>query len=101
MKRLFPFVVALAIVSCAKDSKTTETSIISGTVTGLTDGKFVLEGNSFEKEIVLNQDGTFTDTLSLPYSGTYQIQGVNQSLYLEPNQTLNFVLDIENPEAIS
>lgn len=101
MKKLIPFFIALAVVSCAKDSKTAETSIISGTVTGVTDGKIILEGNSFQKEITLNQDGTFTDTIVLPYAGTYRIQGLKQSVYLEPNHSLNFVLDIQNPETIT
>ena len=101
MKKIIAFIFVLGLFACEKDSKTTEQTIISGTVTGATDGKFSITGNAFEKEITLNQDGTFTDTLSLPYSGTYQIQGVNQSIYLEPNQTLNFVLDIENPDAIT
>ena len=101
MRKLIPFVVALAVVSCAKDSKTAETSIISGTVTGVTDGKIILEGNSFQKEITLNQDGTFTDTLALPYAGTYHIQGVKQAIYLEPNHSLNFVLDVQNPDVIT
>lgn len=101
MKKIIAFIFVLGLFACEKDSKTTEQTIISGTVTGATDGKISITGNAFEKEITLNQDGTFTDTLSLPYSGTYQIQGANQSIYLEPNQTLNFVLDIENPDAIT
>jgi len=100
MKKVILFIFAFILFACSKEAKTQQT-IISGTVTGVTDGKLIITGISFEKEISLNQDGTFTDTLSLPYSGTYQIERMNQSLYLEPDQTLHLVLDIQNPDAIT
>lgn len=101
MKKIIAFLFVLGLFSCDKDSKTTEQTIISGKVTGTKDGKISITGNSFEKEIVLNQDGTFTDTLNLPYAGTYEIDVLNQYVYLEPNKSLNFVLDIETPANIT
>jgi len=101
MKKIIPFVFAAALFSCKEDASKKIQTIISGTISNNPDGKIKITGHSFERIVTLNPDGTFTDTLELPYSGVYQIADAEPVLYLEPNQTLNFVYDMEQPDVVT
>lgn len=80
---------ALVLFSCAKEEKP-EYSIISGKITNTEEeGKFTLVGSSFEKEISVNTDGTFTDTLHLDYNGAYNVEGLWIYLHKGKNLTID------------
>ena len=98
MKKIITFVLAFALFSCAKEEKP-EYTIISGKMTGTKEGKFTINGNSFKKEINVNEDGTFTDTLHLEYNGTYDI--ARQSLYLEKGKNVSFDANTDDLTAIT
>ena len=86
MKKLIILALALTLFSCKKG--TPEYTIISGKHTGIEEGKFTLRGVSFEKEIAINPDGTFTDTLDLDYNGAYRIG--REEIYLHSGKSLGF-----------
>src|SRR5690625_3493108 len=89
MKKLALFLfTALLLVSCSqpKDKK----SVLSGSVKNGT-GLVTLVGSEYEKDIILNDDGSFSEELDLPYNGYYNaIFGrIPLALYLEVDKGLN------------
>ena len=92
MKKLITSALSLLIFSCAKETSP-EYTIISGKMTHTEDGKFAIRGNSFQKEISVKEDGTFTDTLQLGYNGTYEIG--RQNIYLHKGKNLSFEASFE------
>jgi thiol-disulfide isomerase/thioredoxin len=98
MKNLITLALAFLLFSCAKEEKQDYT-ILSGKLINFEDENFKIYGNSFEKEITPNQDGTFTDTLYIPYNGGYVLG--QQSFYLHKGKNLAFELDIEKLDEIS
>lgn len=98
MKKLITLTLALILFSCAK-KETPEYTILSGKLTNNKTGKFTLRGNSFKKEIALEKDGTFTDTLYLDYNGAYEI-GRQTIMYLHKGKNLSFEADAEKIDDI-
>lgn len=98
MKRIYIATLALILFSCAKEENPDYT-IISGKLTNYDETSFKIHGNSFEKEIALNEDGTFTDTLYIEYNGVYRVE--RQPLYLHKGKNLTFELDVERLEDIT
>src|SRR5690606_13506248 len=98
MKKLITLALALLLFSCAKEEKQDYT-IISGKLINFDEESFKIYGNSFEKEITPNEDGTFTDTLYIEYNGAYGIG--RQPLYLHQGKNLAFELDVEKLEDIT
>lgn len=98
MKKLITLTLALLLFSCAKEEKQDYT-IISGKLINFDEESFKIYGNSFEKEITPNEDGTFTDTLYIEYNGAYGIG--RQPLYLHQGKNLAFELDVEKLEDIT
>lgn len=92
MKKLITFTLSLFLFSCAKEVAP-EYTIISGKMTNTEDGKFAIRGNSFQKEITVKEDGSFTDTLQLEYNGTYEIG--RQNIYLHKGKNLSFEANFE------
>jgi len=95
MKNLFAFALALILFSCAKEEKP-EYTILSGKISNSLDESFKIYGNSFEKEITLNEDGSFTDTLYIAYNGAYRVG--RQPLYLHQGKNLSFEVDVNQIE---
>jgi len=88
MKNLLVATLILFLFSCTKE--TVEYTIISGKVTETADNKFGIRGNSFYKEIEIDQDGSFLDTLYIEYDGMYDI---GCSIYLEKGKHVSFEID--------
>ncbi|MFA7444505.1 MAG: TlpA disulfide reductase family protein [Flavobacteriaceae bacterium] len=97
MKNFFAFALVLSLFACTKE--TPKYTIISGKLTHFEEDSFKIYGNSFEKEITPNEDGTFTDTLYLTYNGAYGIG--RQPLYLHKGKNLAFELDVDQLEDIT
>ncbi len=68
-----------------------ETVVVSGKVTNTSDNKLAIRGESFFKEISLKPDGSFSETLSIAYNGTYTIATKENrlSVYLTKGSKLN------------
>jgi len=92
MKNLITLALAFLLFSCAKEEKQDYT-IVSGKMTNnIEDGKFNIIGNDFSHEIIVNQDGTFTDTLDINYNGAYFIRGTIglTGIYLHKGKNVSF-----------
>ena len=93
MKKLIIFALTFTLFSCAKE-EIPEYTIISGKYTNTGEEMFTLRGVAFQKEIAINQDGTFTDTLHLDYNGAYRIG--RQEIYLHSGKNLDFDANAED-----
>ena len=88
MKKIFFLYILITLVACQKNEQVT---LLSGTIENSDSTKITLEGVNFEKEISL-QKGTFSDTLTLPYDGLYNLVLNDQDMffiYLEKGFQLN------------
>lgn len=96
MKRSILALLALSLLqSCGSEKKETPNyTIISGELLNLENPTFTLSGVAFEKEITVNADGTFVDTLFLDYDGTYWLG--RQALYLHKGKNLSLKADVKN-----
>ncbi len=96
MKKLFIVVIALSIFSCTKQEKPIDYAVFSGKILNPDGGKFSIRNSEKEiKEIVINEDGTFSDTLQNIEKGYYTFKYANEtaSFYLLPGYNLNLSLD--------
>lgn len=68
-----------------------ETITLSGKITNTPDGKIKIWGESFDKEITLKADGSFSETFSIDYTGNYMLatKANRISLYLAKGTKLN------------
>ena len=93
MKKLLLLVVAFAIFSCEKEPKI-DYALFSGKIENPKEDKIVVFGNNFEKEIKLNDDGTFADTLRVD-RGYYSLDHGRERTYffVAPSDDLVITLD--------
>ncbi|MEO8515150.1 MAG: TlpA disulfide reductase family protein [Flavobacterium sp.] len=70
------------IVLFASFTTPKETVTLSGKITNTDDGKIKIKGDSFEKEIALKADGTFSETFQIDYQGAYSLSTKNNRLGL-------------------
>jgi len=92
MKNTFYLLLLLAFSSFAAPK---ETVVVSGKITNTTDSKIIIRGESFQKDIMLKPDGSFSETLAIDYNGTYMIGTAENriSLYLAKGTKLNITAD--------
>ena len=94
MKKIYFFLFAALLVSCQKaEDKTTDYALFSGKIAGTQESKLILrnfENNSI-KEIPIDGQGVFSDTLKGILPGYYSISvGDNRAtVYLEPGYSLS------------
>lgn len=90
------FFVALLLFSCTESTKKTE-SVLSGSIENSPNGLISLVGTEYEKDIILEEDGSFQTELELPYDGYYNaIMGrIPLALYLEKGKDLSFDVDLQ------
>lgn len=88
----------LLVVLLASFSAPKETITISGKITNTDDGKLKIKGESFEKEILLKPDGSFSETFQIEYAGAYNLATKNNrsSLYLAKGTKLTINADDKN-----
>ena len=92
MKKILGLITLLVLASCSKDA---DYLLVSGKIINSDGNKITITGDSFEKELTLKPDGTFSDTLDLNYSGAYAIKTNSESneLYLMPGKHLEINAD--------
>ena len=96
MKKITLFLfTALLLIGCSQSED--KKSVLSGTVKNGT-GLITLVGSDYEKDIILNDDGSFSESLDLQYDGYYNaIFGrIPLALYLEADKDLNLNVDLED-----
>jgi len=92
MRKLIYLFVIFAFSTMVKAS---ETVTISGKITNTPDGKVVIRGESFSKDITLKPDGSFSETFPIDYNGSYLLAtAVNRStIYLGKGSKINITAD--------
>jgi len=98
MKKIFAVLaLTLAIISCKSEPKDYVT--LSGKIENVNDQKkiTILNRTGFKKEITVNEDGTFNDTLRV-VEGRYNFTDGNQygSIYLKNNNESVFTVDAKD-----
>lgn len=97
MKKLVLILLSIALFSCSKkEDKPVDYAVFSGKIENLDGGKLSLKNSDkIIKEINVQEDGTFTDTLQNIQAGYHSFKYANESsqLYLKPGYNLNMVLD--------
>ena len=92
MKKIIALLSVICFISC-QDKEVITT--LSGKISNAEAKTIKLEGLNFSKEINLNEDGTFSDTLQLDYNGLYSLVLSDEKqrfIYLENG----FQLNVEN-----
>jgi len=70
MKKFIASLLLIGLISCQEKEVLTT---VSGTIKGTDAKEIELEGINFSKKIPLQSNGTFSDTLDLPYEGMYYL----------------------------
>ncbi|MEM6718094.1 MAG: TlpA disulfide reductase family protein [Bacteroidota bacterium] len=93
MRKLLLIVAGLAIISCANEPKI-DYAIVSGKIENPAGKKIMIFNDNFKKEISLQDDGTFLDTLKLD-SGyfTFDHGRENTKMYIQPGNDVKITLD--------
>ena len=96
MKRIFLLVLPIIILSCINDEKV-DFALLSGKIENTSAKKVEIKNTYFEKEISVNADGTFKDTLKLLDAGFYTIKIARESttIYLKNGDNLDLTLDAD------
>lgn len=95
MKR-YSFLLLIVILSSFTTPKATIT--LSGKITNTEGGKIWIKGESFEKEINLKSDGTFSVKLPIEYQGIYSIETSKNRMpiYFSKDSKINLTADDSN-----
>ncbi|MDI5949829.1 TlpA family protein disulfide reductase [Flavobacterium yafengii] len=85
----------LLIIVLASFTTSKELITISGKITNTENGTISIKGESFEKEIKLNADGSFLENISIAYDGIYTLETSKNSLpiYLSKETKLMLIAD--------
>lgn len=88
----------LMIIALASFTVPVETITISGKISNTEEKKIKIKGESFNKEITLKPDGSFSETFPIHYSGSYTLSTKNNraALYLSKGTKLNITADDAN-----
>ena len=85
----------LLILIFASFTTSNELITISGKITNTDNGKITLKGESFETEIKLKADGSFSENISIEYDGIYSLETSknNIAIYLSKGAKLSISTD--------
>lgn len=85
----------LLILVLASFTTSKELITLSGKIINTENGKISIKGESFEKEIKLNANGSFSENISIPYEGIYTLETTkNRSpIYLSKKTKLTLIAD--------
>lgn len=98
MKRSITALLAIILLqSCEK--KAPEYVVLSGKFTSPQEEKITVRSHDFEKEISINADGSFSDTLHITHNGSYRIG--RQYVYLHKGKNLSFEAENETMDPIT
>ena len=96
MKRLLFLFLSIIIISCKNDQKV-DYALLSGKIENNSATKVNIKNTYFEKDISVNADGTFADTLKLLDAGFYTLKIGSESttIYLKNGDNLHLTLDAD------
>lgn len=99
MKKIVFALATLAIVSCKKEEvKPVDYTLVSGKITNKNNDKLtIVQGRNLIKEITVDENGVFTDTLRVD-EGNYTIHDNNQaaSIYIKKGDHFNMTVDAKD-----
>jgi len=94
MKKIFTALLVLMVIACKQEPRDYVT--LSGQIVNPNEDKIltVLKGNDYKREITLNEDGTFSDTLKVE-EGVYKFKHGAEygQVYLKNDNEISFTLD--------
>lgn len=95
--KILSLILFITLTSLGCQQPTSTDTIISGQITNANARGFTLTGSDFIKQISINSNGQFSDTLQLK-EGYYTLSVArrNLELYLTPGDNLNIVFDVRN-----
>jgi thiol-disulfide isomerase/thioredoxin len=95
MKKIISLLLILVLFSF---TTITEIVTLSGKITNTEDRKIWIKGESFEKEINLKPDGTFSEKLPIDYEGIYAIETSKNRmpLYFSKDSKISLTADDSN-----
>ena len=97
MKNLILGLFVFTLFACNQEPKV-EYTILSGKVENPTADKVLLEGQGMKREIALQTDGTFVDSMETAQSGfyTFSMGRAQTDMYLKAGTNLSVELDAKN-----
>jgi hypothetical protein len=79
MKQIVLIISFIILISCQENEPFT---FLTGKINGTDAKEIELEGINFSKKIPLQANGTFSDTLDLPYDGMYYLILTDEKIIL-------------------
>jgi thiol-disulfide isomerase/thioredoxin len=86
----------LLLFALASFTTSNEPITISGKIINTTNGTIRITGESFEKEIKLKSDGSFSEKLNLEYDGIYALETSNNSTPIYLSKETKLLLTADN-----
>lgn len=85
----------LLILIFASFTTSNELIMISGKITNSENRTVTIKGESFEKEIILDADGSFSNNINIAYDGIYSLETSKNSIpiYLSKDTSLTLLAD--------
>lgn len=85
----------LLILILASFTTSNELIMISGKITNSENRTITIKGESFEEEIILNADGSFSNNINIAYDGIYSLETSKNSIpiYLSKDTSLTILAD--------
>ncbi len=94
------FLILLIAISCHKEKEETpDYVILTGSILNHSDTPIYIkefDQYGFSHEITISSEGTFKDTISIPYSGKFYLFNPMTAIYLEQGKALNIQLDLDH-----
>ncbi|ATA88942.1 TlpA family protein disulfide reductase [Capnocytophaga stomatis] len=98
MKRSITALLAVILLQ-ACEKKAPDYVVLSGKFAKPQGEKITVKSHDFEKEIAINADGSFSDTLHIAHNGMYRIG--RKHIYLHKGKNVSFSTDNETMEPIT
>jgi len=97
MKKLILGLFVLTIFSCSQEPKV-EHTVFSGKIENANANKLLLEGQGMKKEIAIQADGTFIDSMTTAKTGfyTFSLGRAKTDMYLQAGKNLSVDLNARN-----
>jgi thiol-disulfide isomerase/thioredoxin len=96
MKKFIFLSIVTAFFACEKPA-VIDYMLFSGKIKNSESDKLIVVGKDFKQEIVINAEGSFSDTLNLDNNGYYSfyIERESSALYLTKGADLNLTIDVK------
>lgn len=96
MKRLAIVLTAIILMGC-EEEKNNDYAIVSGKIENTKAQQAIVEADDFKAEILIAQNGTFSDTLRIPENGFYTMSIGREytPIYLSKGDSINLSVNVQ------